>query len=204
MRLSAILTLLTGLVLLLAGGCDRTPPLPKLSSDAVVLAFGDSLTFGSGAAPSEAYPAVLQGLLGRRIVNAGVPGEVSAEGLARLPQLLEANAPDLVILCHGGNDFLRRQPPSEVAANLRAMIELAHARGAAVVLVGVPQLGLTVQPPDFYAELAKEFALPYAGEILHDVLTDRALKSDTIHPNAAGYRRMAEALQQLIARAQAR
>ncbi len=204
MRFSVFLTLLTGLVVLLASGCDRTPPLPKLSSDAVVLAFGDSLTFGSGATPREAYPAVLQELLGRRIVNAGVPGEVSAEGLARLPQLLEANAPDLVILCHGGNDFLRRQPPSEVAANLRAMIELAHARGAAVVLVGVPQLGLTVQPPDFYAELAKEFTLPYEGEILHDVLTDRALKSDTIHPNAAGYRRLAEALQQLIARAQAR
>lgn len=204
MRLSVFLTLLTGLVLLLASGCDRTPPLPKLSSDAVVLAFGDSLTFGSGATPSEAYPAVLQGLLGRRIVNAGVPGEVSAEGLARLPQLLEANAPELVILCHGGNDFLRRQSPSEVAANLRAMIELAQASGAAVVLVGIPQLGLTVQPPDFYAELAKEFTLPYEGEILHEVLTDRALKSDTIHPNAAGYRRLAEALQQLIARAQAR
>lgn len=199
---------LRGLLLLLGAmwllGCDRTPPLPKLAGDAVVLAFGDSLTFGTGASAGESYPEVLQTLLGRRIVNGGVPGEVSAEGLARLPALLDANAPDLVILCHGGNDFLRRHPQGEVAANLRAMIELAQSRGAAVVLVGVPQLGLTVQPPDFYAELAKEFALPYEGEILHDLLTDRELKSDTIHPNAAGYRRMAEALQQLIVKAQGR
>lgn len=196
--------LLLSAMLLLLLGCDRTPPLPKLAGDAVVLAFGDSLTFGTGASAGESYPEVLQTLLGRRIVNGGVPGEVSAEGLARLPALLDANAPDLVILCHGGNDFLRRHPQGEVAANLRAMIELAQSRGAAVVLVGVPQLGLTVQPPDFYAELAKEFALPYEGEILHDLLTDRELKSDTIHPNAAGYRRMAEALQQLIVKAQGR
>lgn len=202
MRLTVLLILLTGL--LFGQGCDRTPPLPKLSGDAVVLAFGDSLTFGTGATAGESYPEVLQTLLGRRIINAGVPGEVSAEGLARLPGLLEANAPDLVILCHGGNDFLRRHPHGEVAANLRAMIELALSRGAAVVLVGVPQLGLTVQPPDFYPELAKEFALPYEGEILHDLLTDRELKSDTIHPNATGYRRMAEALQKLITKAQSR
>lgn len=204
MRLSSLPMLLICLLLFLTGGCDRTPPLPKLSSDGVVLAFGDSLTFGTGANPAESYPEVLQSLLGRRIVNAGVPGEVSAEGLQRLPRLLEANAPELVILCHGGNDFLRRQPAGEVAANLRAMIELIQARGAAVVLVGVPQLGLTVQPPEFYPELAKEFALPYEGEILHQLLTDRELKSDTVHPNAAGYRRLAEALHQLIARAQAR
>lgn len=201
MGLRGLLLLLSAMLLL---GCDRTPPLPKLAGDAVVLAFGDSLTFGTGASAGESYPEVLQTLLGRRIVNGGVPGEVSAEGLARLPALLDANAPDLVILCHGGNDFLRRHPQGEVAANLRAMIELAQSRGAAVVLVGVPQLGLTVQPPDFYAELAKEFALPYEGEILHDLLTDRELKSDTIHPNAAGYRRMAEALQQLIVKAQGR
>lgn len=202
MRLAVVLVLLSGLLLTL--GCDRTPPLPKLAGDAVVLAFGDSLTFGTGATAGESYPEVLQTLLGRRIVNAGVPGEVSADGLARLPALLEAHAPDLLILCHGGNDFLRRHPQEDVAANLRAMIELAQSRGAAVVLVGVPQPGLTVQPPDFYSELAREFALPYEGEILHDLLTDRDLKSDTIHPNAAGYRRMAEALQRLIAKAQSR
>lgn len=204
MRLTSRPMLLLALLLLLLLGCDRTPPLPKLSSDGVVLAFGDSLTFGTGANPAEAYPQVLQSLLGRRIINAGVPGEVSAEGLERLPQLLAANAPELVILCHGGNDFLRRHPAGEVAANLRTMIELIQAAGAAVVLVGVPQPGLGVRPPDFYSELAKEFALPYEGEILRQVLTDRELKSDTVHPNAAGYRRMAEALQQLIVRAQAR
>ncbi len=204
MPLRLLIALLTGLTLLFTGGCDRPPPLPRLPADAVVLAFGDSLTYGTGAGPEEAYPQVLQGLLGQRIVNAGIPGETSDEGLIRLPQLLTQNAPALVILCHGGNDLLRRYPPAETAGNLRKMIELAQAHGAAVVLVGVPQPGLSLTPPPFYGELAKEFALPYEGEILQDVLTDRSLKSDTVHPNAAGYRRLAEALQELIVRAQAR
>jgi lysophospholipase L1-like esterase len=68
----------------------------------------------------------------------------------------------------------------------------------AVVLIGVPKPRLIGGPPEFYARLAQEYRLPYEGEIVKDLLFDNATKSDMIHPNADGYRRMAEALARLL------
>ncbi|NJC89394.1 MAG: arylesterase [Desulfuromonas sp.] len=198
MRLHTAAILAWLLLALLATACDRTPKIAPLPTDAVVLAFGDSLTHGNGAPEGEAYPEVLAGMLGRTVINAGVPGEVSAAGLTRLPQLLEQYRPRLVILCHGGNDFLQRLDRAQTAANLAAMIEMIRASGADVVLVGVPEFGLILNPPKFYQETAERFGIPYEGEIVSDLLGDRDLKSDSIHPNAAGYRRMAEAIYKLI------
>ena len=118
------------LLLLLLAACDSGPPkLAKLPAGGVVLAFGDSLTHGTGARAEESYPAVLQGLIGRRVMRAGVPGEVTAEGLARLPGVLREANSDLLILIHGGNDLLRRTPQERIAANLRAMVQLPRERG---------------------------------------------------------------------------
>jgi lysophospholipase L1-like esterase len=195
---------LAALVVVLAAGCGRsTPALPPLEPSAVVLAFGDSLTFGTGAAPGESYPAQLERLIGRKVVAHGVPGEATAQGLARLPGVLEATEPRLVLLCHGGNDFLRKLPESEAAANVRAMVRLAREKGIAVVLIGVPKPGISPSPAAFYAEIAQEFALPYEGSVLKAVLTDNELKSDWVHPNAKGYARVAEAVAALLRKAKA-
>jgi lysophospholipase L1-like esterase len=188
---------------LLAACGSGTPPLPRLEPSAVVLAFGDSLTFGTGAAPGESYPAQLARLIGRKVIAHGVPGEASVQGLARLPGVLEAVAPRLLVLCHGGNDFLRKLPEREAAANVRAMVQLAREKGVAVVLIGVPKPGLSPSPAEFYAEIAKEFAVPYEGAILKTILTDNELKSDWVHPNAKGYARLAEAVAGLLKQAQA-
>ena len=193
-----LLTLAALLLATLVAACGRTPAIAPLPADAVILAFGDSLTFGTGAPAEQSYPDVLAGLLNRTVINAGIPGEVSAAGLNRLPQLLEEHRPQLVILCHGGNDFLRRLDRARTAANLAAMVELCRAAGADVVLVGVPEFGLILSPPPLYREVAERFAIPYEEEIISDLLGDRDFKSDTIHPNAAGYRRMAEAIAKVI------
>lgn len=180
------------LIVLLIWGCGERPKLERLPADAVVLAFGDSLTYGTGAAESESYPAQLESLIGRRVVRAGVPGEVTAQALARLPAALDEHAPKLVLLCIGGNDFLRRLGNEQAARNVREMVRLAKSRGAAVVLIGTPEPGFTVTPPAFYAAIAKELKVPYEEGIIGQVLRDANLKSDPIHPNARGYRVIAE------------
>lgn len=180
-------------------GCGREMPrLPALAPEAAVLAYGDSLTYGTGAGPDEDYPAVLARLIGRRVVNAGVPGELSAEGLVRLPAVLDEHQPRLLILIHGGNDFLRRLDEGVTAHNLRAMVRLARERGIGVVLVGVPRLGFGLAVPEFYPALAEAERLPYADAVLAEIESERALKSDPVHPNAAGYRRLAEELSRLL------
>jgi lysophospholipase L1-like esterase len=186
------------ILLLALAACGGPPRLPRLAPDAVVLAFGDSLTFGIGANVRESYPARLEALIGRKVVSAGVPGEVSAAGLARLPSALEEAKPQLVILCEGGNDFLQKLGETQAADNIRAMVRLAKAQGAQVVLIGVPKPGLLPSTPDFYEDIAKEFRLPYEDSALRKILSDNGLKSDLVHPNARGYARLAEAIAGLL------
>ena len=192
----SIILLIFALTLLAA--CGKSPQVPALGANDVVLAFGDSLTYGTGASPAESYPAQLQSLIGRKVVNAGVPGEVSADGLQRLPAALEEAQPKLLILCHGGNDFLRKLSEADAAANLRAMIKLAKSKGIDVVLVATPKPGFSLSPPDFYAAIAKEFSIPFNDNALGSVLRDNALKSDLVHPNAKGYAQIAETLAKLL------
>ncbi len=186
------------LIAALAAGCGERPKLERLSSDAVVLAFGDSLTFGTGASEEESYPAQLEKLIGRRVVRAGVPGEVTGQALERLPGALDEHAPRLLLLCIGGNDFLRRLGNQQAESNVRAMVKLAKSRGVGVVLIGTPEPGLTVSPPAFYAGIAKEFRLPYEEGIIGQVLKDSTLKADPIHPNARGYRVIAERIAETL------
>ena len=190
--------LLLALALFL-GACGGTKAkLDKLERGATVLAFGDSLTFGTGANPDESYPAVLAQLTGLKVVNAGVPGEVSADGLARLPDAIDEAKPRLLILCHAGNDFLQKLDDGKAASNVRAMIDLAKARGIAVVLLATPKPGLPPSVPKFYGEIAEQEHVPIEDGILRDVLLDSGLKSDFVHPNAKGYARIAEALAKLL------
>lgn len=182
-------------VLVVLAACSREPQLPLLSDDAVILAFGDSLTYGTGAVAEQSYPAVLQQLSGRQVINAGVPGEMTAGGLERLAETLEEQRPQLLILGLGGNDMLRKRPLAEVAENLEQMILISRAQGVPVLLLGVPRpaiFGLESAP--LYHDLAERLEVPLEARIIPAVLADSALKADPIHPNAAGYRRIAEAI----------
>lgn len=183
---------------LLAGCGGGTPKVAKLSASDVVLAFGDSLTYGTGAKPEESYPAVLAQLTGRNVIRAGVPGEQTAGGLQRLPGVLDEHQPKLVIVCLGGNDMLRKGSRPLIEANLREMLKTIRSRGMDAILVGVPEPGLITSAPEFYEKLAKEFGIPYEGKVVTSVLYKPELKSDPIHPNADGYRKMAEAIAKLL------
>jgi len=189
---------LLGLTLLQLSACSSGPKLPPLPADGVVLAYGDSITYGTGAAVNQSYPVILSNLIGRRVVNAGIPGEITAEGLARLPETLAAVKPSLVILCHGANDIMRGMDQRQTAGNLRAMLSLIRKQGASVVLVSVPALGFSLTPPPFYAEVAGEAGIPCEQEVLSRIMGSGSLRSDIVHPNAAGYRTIAESLAALL------
>ncbi len=195
--LLAVLALAIAILTLAA--CGEPPPqLSPLPRDAVILAFGDSLTRGTGADNDTSYPAVLETLTGHTVINAGIPGELSGAGLNRLPGVLQATNPQLLILCHGGNDMLRKRSHEQLAANLREMIALARQRGVEVMLVGVPRPGLLLGTADLYHDIARSMRVPLEADVLADILGDAGLKSDPIHPNAAGYRVLAEAVHALL------
>ncbi len=191
-RLSRALALLMLGVALVA--CRPEAKQAPLAPDARVLAFGDSLTYGAGVLPEETYPAQLQALIQRQIVNGGLSGELSSDGLKRLPIWLDEHEPRLLILCHGANDLLRSLSEEKVADNVRAMVKMARDRGIDVVLIAVPKFGLMRAPPTFYEEIATEFDIPIERYVLNDIVQNSTLRSDSVHPNAAGYRLIAQAV----------
>ena len=181
--------------------CSDEPKLPRLGADDVVLAFGDSITYGTGAGPEESYPEVLAQLIGRRVVGAGVPGEVTANSVQRLPEVLEEVKPKILLLCLGGNDMLRKVESVATESNLRTMVQIARDRGIAVVLIAVPRPAIFGGNAPFYQTIARENDLPLESGILKDILFNNELKADPSHPNAKGYRRMAEAIAGLLKKA---
>lgn len=183
------------LIAMLLAGCGTDEPrLAPLPPGARVLAFGDSLTAGTGADPGQDYPARLAALTGLTVINAGIPGETSAEATARLPGLLAEHAPALVLLCSGANDMLRKLPLEAAAANLEAMVGMSRAAGAQVLLIAVPMLKIPLRPASFYETVAQGTDVPVEGHTLTEILSDRRLKDDFVHPNAAGYARLAQAI----------
>jgi len=183
---------------LLLSACSGPADLSPLSPGAKIVAFGDSLTFGTGVNPENSYPAVLAKLTGFNVIKSGVPGEVSAAGLQRLSKVLADESPDLVVICHGGNDVLRRLSAAKTEQNLRAMITLVRNSGAEVVLVAVPKLGLFPSVWDYYEKIAEELNVPVEFDVISDLQRDPTMKSDQVHFNRAGYRLMAEAVADLL------
>ena len=178
--------------------CSDTPVLKQLSEDAVILAFGDSLTAGNGVTQINSYPAVLSQETGFKVINAGLPGEITAAGVLRLSGLLQRYNPDLVIICHGGNDLLRRLSLRQAEANLRKMVTDVKESGADVVLVAVPQFSVWGKVPDFYARVAQGFNIPLQADMLSDLERDPQMKSDSVHLNASGYRQLAKSIISLM------
>lgn len=187
-------------LLLTLAGCGGGERLDRLPADATILAFGDSLTFGTGVSAGASYPSVLADLTGLEVIRSGVPGEVSGRGVERLREVLETTDPDLVILCHGGNDVLRRMSLSAAERNVRQMVELARDDGAQVILVAVPKIGLFPSALDFFETIGAELDVPVESDVVSELLSDPAMKSDQVHFNGAGYRRMAEAIVDLFER----
>lgn len=186
-------------IVLFLSACEQQPVVSKLPDDAVILAFGDSLTYGTGASSEQDYPSILSELTSLQVINAGIPGEITRNGIRRLPNLLDQHEPDLLVLIHGGNDILRKIPATQTTNHLQQMIQEADVREISVVMLGVPNLSLfLMSSADIYQNLASENQIPIDLDALPEILSDKSLKSDAIHPNNAGYRLMAESIHQLM------
>lgn len=182
------------LLLLLLAACENPDKLDYLRPNDVILAFGDSLTSGVGADQKNNYPAHLYRLLGRRVVNAGISGELSTDGASRLPELLDTHEPELLLLMHGGNDLLQNRDERQLKSNLRRMYEAANQRNIQVVMIAVPKRGLLIQDAPVYKELADELEIPLLEDELTKLLKNNVYKSDAVHLNGAGYEALARAI----------
>lgn len=189
---------------LVLSGCGSDVKHEALPAGATVLAFGDSITFGTGAGVDEDFPSLMAKDTGWNVINAGIPGDTAIEAQHRLEALLVQHQPRLVIVELGGNDFLRKKRTDAVQDALRAIIQQAQAAGAIVVLVAVPELSLlrasigALQDSSIYEVLAQEEGVLLAPDILAEVLSNESLTADPIHPNTAGYRQFSEALLALL------
>ena len=194
------------LVAAVAACSEPPPPRPVVSGDAapppasgpLVVFLGDSLTAGYGLDAEQAFPALVGEALAAqghpiRVVNAGVSGDTSAGGLARLDWLLRQK-PSVLVVGLGANDGLRGQPPEATEANLVQIVRRAKAEGARVLLLGMkipPSYGpmYTRGFERLYARVAEATDVPLVPFLLEGVAADPALNlADGIHPNAAGHR----------------
>lgn len=197
---------LIALLSLLVSACgddQRYTPLPKTATVAIL---GNSLSYGTGADKGQDYPSLLAANTGWNIINAGVPGDTSADGLERLQDLLDNHEIDLLIVELGGNDFLRRMPEAETMSNLKSIITAIKANNIQPLLLAIPQFSPfgaavgSLSDHSLYEKLAKETDTPLIKDVFSDVLANNALKADPIHPNAAGYLIVEENLRKALAK----
>lgn len=179
-------------LLLILAACG--PDVPNLDSPGkTIVVLGDSIASGVGSGPGESYPDLLAARLRtEEVVNAGVSGNTTADGLARIDQVL-AEDPWLVIVELGGNDFLHQVPPEQTEQSLRGILDRLIAARVVPILVelDVPFGGRYLE---IYERLGDEYHVPVVEDTLGEVLRDPSLKSDTIHPNAAGQKVLAAAV----------
>jgi acyl-CoA thioesterase I len=180
--------------------------------DKLVVVFGDSLYAGYRLGPKESLAPQLQAALlakgiKARVHNAGVSGDTSAAGKARVPFLLNnlERKPDLVVVGLGGNDMLRGISPVQTEINLRMTVNAFKRRDIKVVITGMlasPNMGQDYarQFNAIYPSIAKEYDAPLLPFFLDGVVTDQALMlDDGIHPNAKGLAVVVSKLAPLVA-----
>lgn len=184
---------------------QRAPVRNLDSRGSEIVAFGDSLTAGYGASAGEDYPAKLSTMIGRTIINAGVSGDTTDSALGRIDDAVLARNPRIVIVGLGGNDYLRGAPIDSTENNLRTIVKKIQDRGAMVVLLGFRFPSLNANYEAMYARVSRDEQALLVPDMLDGILSDEKLRSDAVHPNAAGYAIMAERvagpLRKLIARA---
>jgi len=167
------------------------------SSGTDIVALGDSLVAGYGSSDSQGFVSILSKSVDQRIYNLGVDGDTTTDTLARLNQL-DAYKPKVVILLVGGNDYLQRKDMGQAFKNLGTIIQNIQSRGAVVVLVGVRLDQLLGNFDKQYKALVDQYHVAYVPDALDGVIGNPKLMSDSVHPNDAGYKIVADRIEPVL------
>jgi len=163
-----------------------------------IICFGNSITAGTGALPGEDFPSLLEDILNLPVINAGQGGETTRDALKRLREdVLEKN-PRLVIVEFGGNDYLQKIPKEETFKNLETIVEAIQERKAMVALAAVRIGVLTDEYYSEFKRIATKHKALLIPDIMKEVFTNPKFKSDGLHPNAQGYRLIAQRIYRYI------
>lgn len=176
---------------------DSYPITNAKVGDGPIIAFGDSLTAGYVDDGGSSYPRELARLLGTPIINRGVRGDTTADGLARLEHDVLVDAPSIVLLCLGANDFLLRLDEDTAFANLGMIVERIQRHGVLVILIGL-DFPLNSSYARRYHQLARDKGCPFVPDVLDGIFGHRELMQDQIHPNASGYKLWADKVERVL------
>ncbi len=196
----AIYIILVGVIAFLGYRFFFTPSSAKkgLIGSQKIICFGDSLTYGTGAAEGMDYPSQLSKMIAGPVINAGVPGDTTARARQRLDRDVLAKAPDIVLITLGGNDLKNGLAKDNAFANLKIIVESIQNTGARVIIGGIK---FPIRDRGFgraYKELADETGAFLIPNIFEDIIGNRDLMSDPIHPNEKGYKIMAQRFYEAI------
>lgn len=165
-----------------------------------IIAFGDSLVQGVGSGQGNGFVSLLSKKIGLNIINAGISGNTTQDGLARLEKDVIEQKPDVVIVLLGGNDAIRQIPESQTFGNLEEIILQIKNSGAKVLLLGV-RGGVAFMGKNYNSEfkkLAKKTNVVLVPDVLDGLFGNKDLMSDGIHPNDKGYEKIAEKVWQYL------
>jgi acyl-CoA thioesterase-1 len=179
-------------------GCAKQEIKNLGSKGKTIVCFGDSITFGYGVVPGEDYPAQLSRLLNTPIINAGLDGDTSTTALARIEADVLAKDPFLAIVEFTGNDFIKRVPIEETEKNIAVIVDRIQSRGIIVAIADVSAGMFLAEYRSLLAKIAREKRAIFIPELLSGIITTPSLKSDFIHPNAAGYKLIAQRVLRVI------
>jgi len=194
--------LFVGLIVFVAfiglSGCAKREIKNVNSQGKNIICLGDSITFGYGADPGEDYPTALGKMVNLPVINAGIDGDTTVEALQRLEADVLAKEPFLVIVELSGNDFIKKFPKKQTIDNLKEIIQRIQAKGAMVALVDISAGMFLSEYRKLLSKVAREEGAMFIPSILGGIITNPSMKSDFLHPNAVGYKLVAQRIYQAI------
>ena len=186
------------LIIFCVSGCMKSD-IANISSDGkYIVCFGDSITQGFGAGPKDAYPSYLSKLISVPVVNSGIEGDTSNGALKRIkPDVLDRE-PLLVIVELGVNDFLTKVPIEDTQKNLEVIIAQIQKQGAIVAIADISNEHVMAEYGPMLKALSRKFKTIYIRDLLNGIYANPSLKSDYFHPNAGGYKIIAQRIHRAI------